>query len=127
MHYLKIIRSNICITGSNSEMLSGELSTLLSGRFVTIPIFPFDFEEYRFVYKKEKTRASFLEFMQSGGLPELMNLSTLETKQFYLTSLQNTIILRDIVQRYQVKDTVLLLNVFAYLVNNFSTLFCCEN
>jgi predicted AAA+ superfamily ATPase len=118
---------NICITGSNSEMLSGELSTLLSGRFVTIPIFPFDFEEYRFVYKKEKTRASFLEFMQSGGLPELMNLSTLETKQFYLTSLQNTIILRDIVQRYKVKDTVLLLDVFAYLVNNFSTLFSVNN
>ena len=117
----------IYITGSNSEMLSGELSSLLSGRYVKFTVFPFSFDEYVGFNSIEKTRANYIDYLQNGGLPELSNLPNEETKRFYLVALQDTILLRDIVQRYQIKDTGLLLDIFSYLVNNFSTLFSINN
>ena len=117
----------IYITGSNSEMLSGELSSLLSGRYVKFTVFPFSFDEYVGFNSIEKSRANYIDYLQNGGLPELSNLPNEETKRFYLVALQDTILLRDIVQRYQIKDTSLLLDIFSYLVNNFSTLFSINN
>ena len=123
--YTRQIR--IYITGSNSEMLSGELSSLLSGRYVKFTVFPFSFDEYVGFNSIEKSRANYIDYLQNGGLPELSNLPNEETKRFYLSALQDTILLRDIVQRYQIKDTSLLLDIFSYLVNNFSTLFSIQN
>jgi predicted AAA+ superfamily ATPase len=117
----------IYITGSNSEMLSGELSSLLSGRYVKFTVFPFSFDEYVGFNSLKKTRTNYIEYLHNGGLPELSNLPNEETKRFYLVALQDTILLRDIVQRYQIKDTSLLLDIFSYLVNNFSTLFSINN
>jgi predicted AAA+ superfamily ATPase len=118
---------SIYITGSNSEMLSGELASLLSGRYVKIEVFPFSFEEYTTNLKLASNRISFIEYLQSGGLPELFNLDDDESKRFYLSSLRDTILLRDIVQRYNIKDTVLLMDIFIYLVNNVSVLFSINN
>jgi len=112
----------IVITGSNSELLSGELSTLLSGRYVQITVLPFSFDEYCEHLSLTKNRTNYLHYLQTGGLPELFHLPNEETKRHYLGALRDTILLRDIIQRHHVKDTSLLLDVFTYLVNNVATL-----
>lgn len=115
------------ITGSNSDLLSGELSTLLSGRYVSFLINPFSYTEYCSYRGTERDLLTYANYMSSGGLPELLRLDHDETKQHYLASLRDTILLRDIVQRYQVKDAVLLHDVFTYIVNNTSSLLSVTN
>ena len=117
----------IIITGSNSDLLSGELSTLLSGRYVQFLILPLSFEEYATFNEVEKTRSNYKNYLQSGALPELIHLPIEETKKHYLGALRDTVLLRDVVQRYQIKDTSLLSDVFGYLVNNTSNLFSINN
>jgi predicted AAA+ superfamily ATPase len=117
----------IIITGSNSNLLSGELSTLLSGRYVQFLVLPLSFEEYVLFNQMETTRTNYITYLQSGGLPELVHLPIEETKKHYLGALRDTILLRDIVQRYQIKDTMLLSDVFTYLTNNISNLFSINN
>ena len=117
----------IIITGSNSDLLSGELSSLLSGRYVQFLILPLSFEEYVSFTNVEANRTNYMHYLQSGGLPELIHLPVEETKRHYLGALRDTVLLRDVVQRYQVKDTTLLSDVFSYLVNNTSNLFSINN
>jgi len=115
------------ISGSNSKMLSGELATLLSGRYVTFEIFPFSFIEYTGITNSDKTKQSYIQYMESGGIPELFVLPNDDTKRNYMTSIKDTILLRDIVQRYNVKDPKLLEDLFVYLVNNASNLLSVNN
>jgi predicted AAA+ superfamily ATPase len=111
---------DIHITGSNSQMLSSELSTLLSGRYVQFEIFPFSYEEFLQAEKAEASRKSYLKYIESGGLPELLNLKNDESRRNYLSALRDTVMLRDIVQRYQIKDPLLLNDLFTYVSNNIS-------
>jgi uncharacterized protein len=113
---------HICITGSNSNLLSGELSTLLSGRYVERTVFPFTYQEYTSYLGLMPSRISYLKYLRTGGLPELFHLPNEETKRYYLSALRDTIVLRDIVQRYQIKDASLLNEIFNYLANNVSVL-----
>ncbi|HPI19767.1 MAG TPA: ATP-binding protein [Candidatus Kapabacteria bacterium] len=112
----------IFITGSNSELLSGELATKLSGRYIKFHIFPYDFNEYCDYLNIEKSKQSFLKYMQEGGLPELFHLPNDETKSHYISSIKDTCLLRDIIQRYNIKDARLLDDLFAFLVNNAANL-----
>jgi predicted AAA+ superfamily ATPase len=118
---------DLFITGSNSELLSGELASLLSGRYVQFKILPFKFDEYCSYQKKDKTRKNYLQFLHQGALPELFHLPNEESKIHYVSSLKDTIILRDIVQRFSIKDAALLLDIFNYLVNNAGNLFSVNN
>ena len=111
------------ITGSNSKMLSGELATLLSGRYVKFEILPFSYDEYAGISQQPIGRASYVDYLRTGGMPELFHLHGDEMRRNYVSSLKDTIMLRDIVKRYQVKDPRLLDELFVYLVNNVSTLF----
>lgn len=115
------------ISGSNSKMLSGELATLLSGRYVTFDVFPFSFEEYTGVTNSEINKQSYISYMESGGLPELFVLPNEDTKRNYVTSVKDTVLLRDIIQRYSIKDPKLLEDLFIYLVNNASNLLSVNN
>lgn len=115
------------ISGSNSQMLSGELATLLSGRYVSFQILPFSFEEYCAYKKVEMNKQSYLEFLQTGALPELFHLPEEETKRQYVSAIKDTVLLRDIIQRYQIKDAKLLEDLFVYTVNNASNLFSITN
>ena len=110
------------ISGSNSKMLSGELATLLSGRYVSFEVFPFSFLEFTAFTKQEKNKQTYIQYMESGGLPELFVLPNEETKRHYTTSIKDTVLLRDIIQRYPIKDPKLLEDVFVYLVNNVSNM-----
>lgn len=112
----------VFISGSNSRLLSGELASLLSGRYVELAVFPFSFTEYAEVHGLPSDRQSFLRYMHEGGLPELINLPDEEVKQRYMAGLRDSIMLKDIVKRYTIKDIGLLENLFAYLVNNASSM-----
>ena len=117
----------IFISGSNSKMLSGELATLLSGRYVEFEIFPFSFSEYLGILKKENTKQNFIEYIESGGLPELFNLQSDEIKRNYVSAIKDTVFLRDIIQRYNIKEPKLLEDIFVFLVNNAANLVSITN
>lgn len=117
----------IFISGSNSKMLSGELATRLSGRYVRFEIFPFSFEEYAGITGQELVRQTYIDYMESGSLPELFVLPNDETKRNYIAAIKDTVLLRDIIQRHQIKDPRLLEDIFVYLVNNASNLLSITN
>jgi len=117
----------IFISGSNSKMLSGELATLLSGRYVEFEIFPFSYIEYVGITNKEIVKQSYIDYMESGALPELFTLPNEETKRNYISAIKDTVLLRDIIQRHNIKDPKLLEDIFVYLVNNASNLISITN
>ncbi len=113
---------SIYITGSNSKLLSGELATHLSGRYVQFLILPYVFSEYCALKNIEQNKENYLEFISSGGMPELINLPDEDSKRNYMQSLYDTIILRDIVSRQQIRDVILLRDIFKFIANNISNL-----
>ncbi len=113
----------IFITGSNSKMLSSELATLLSGRYVKFEVFPFSFSEYCQITNQEENKSSYINYIKKGGMPELFNLNGEEIERNYISTLKDTILLRDIMQRNNIKDVKLLEDLFIYLINNTSNLF----
>lgn len=115
------------ISGSNSNLLSGELATLLSGRYVEFEVFPFSYAEYCGITKQEVGSNSYRKYLQSGALPELFNLPNDEMKQNYVSSIKDTVMLRDIVGRYKVKDVKLLDDLFVYLVNSAANIISVTN
>ncbi len=128
-HWEKLINSysqdhtneyEVFISGSNSSLLSGEMASLLSGRYITFQVFPYSFNEYCLVTNTSTGKREFLSFLTSGGLPELFNLSSMETKRHYINDLKNTIVLKDIVMRHRIMDAGLLELIFSYLIQNIS-------
>lgn len=117
----------VFLSGSNSKMLSGELATLLSGRYIKFQIFPFSFDEYLGITNNENTKQNFIDYMESGGLPELYMLPNEETKRNYISAIKDTVLLRNIIQRHKIKDAKLLGDLFVYLVNNSSNLISITN
>lgn len=115
------------ISGSNSNLLSGELATLLSGRYVEFCIFPFSYSEFCGITNQEKGRVSYRNFLESGALPELFSLPNDEMRRNYVSSVKDTVMLRDIVGRYKVKDVKLLDDLFVYLVNSASNIISITN
>jgi len=85
--------------------------------------FPFSFKEFISSRNLPKNKESFLTYMKTGGLPELLNLSDEETKIHYISSLKDTVMLRDIVDRYNIKDVQLLDDTFKFIIDNIGSLF----
>ena len=113
------------ISGSNSDLLSGELASLLSGRYVEFEILPYSFQEYTAMESLPMTRANYLQFLQMGMLPELFHLNTEDMRRNYVSAVKDTVMLRDIVRN--VKDPQLLEDLFRYLVNNAGRLTSISN
>jgi uncharacterized protein len=112
----------VYISGSNAKLLSGELATLLSGRYVNFLILPFSFDEYCEYQKLPKNKDSFLQYLKTGGMPELFHLPDEESKRQYMMAIYDTVLMRDVVERYHVRDVRLLKDIFAYLANSVSNL-----
>jgi predicted AAA+ superfamily ATPase len=117
----------VFISGSNSKMLSGELATLLSGRYVKIEILPFGYSEYIGITRQERGYQSYINYLNSGGLPELFMLQSEELKRNYAAAIKDTVLLRDIIERRNIRDPQLLQDIFTYMVNNASTLLSITN
>jgi predicted AAA+ superfamily ATPase len=108
----------VFITGSNSHLLSTELSTLLTGRYIPFEIFPFSFEEFVTAKNLKKDKTALLAYLQSGGLPELLHLPDEEARRHYVSALRDAILLNDIVRRHRIKDVDLLERLFRFVCDN---------
>ncbi len=115
------------ISGSNSHLLSGELATLLSGRYVSFNVFSLSYSEYILANNLPTGRSAFMDYIQKGGFPEFVNLPLEDSRRNYVSAIKDTVLLRDIVQRFKVKDAVLLEDIFVYLVNSASNLISISN
>ncbi|EQM54388.1 hypothetical protein N692_04085 [Lactiplantibacillus plantarum EGD-AQ4] len=116
---------DIIVTGSNAKMLSGELATLLSGRYVEIPIYPFSFKEFlsakEIASDSREVDQAFLVYEKYGGFP-LVALSPVALKDDILSSLYDTITLKDVAERAQVRDIISLRALVAFLADNIGQL-----
>ena len=98
--------ADITVTGSNARMLSGELASLLGGRYVELPIFPLVFSEYAAFRQEAPVQELFLQFIQCGGFPGSLELGP--GREQYLEALLDSIVLRDVVLRHKLRDVALL-------------------
>jgi len=117
-----IKKYELFITGSNSQLLSGELTSLLSGRYLLTEIFPFSYFEYLDFQNLANNKQHFIEYITTSALPELFNLNGEETKRHYFQALINTILLKDIMHRNKIRDYVLLEDIFLFLLHNVGLL-----
>lgn len=121
---------DIYITGSNAKLLSGELATLLAGRYVEIHVYPLDFKEYLDFAKTNPEEAeldrqqNFANFIRYGGLPGVHQMKwEQEPLMQYLTDIYNSVLLKDVIQRYKIRDTALLESIAIYLMDNIGNTF----
>lgn len=113
---------SIFVTGSNSKVLSSDLSTYLVGRYVSIKMMPFTFKEYLLLQEQNGIKSNldeaFLEYVEWGGMPQIYNTTNLEERKMYLTDLYNTAILKDIVERHSIKNVNLLNRIIQFIMEN---------
>ena len=115
---------DIYITGSNAYLLSSELSTLLSGRYIEIKMYPLSFKEFlKFNnYDEANVEDKFFEYMKYGGLPAITLIKDKpDLVMSYLNDIYNTIVKKDIIDRNGIKDIALLENIIKYLATNIGS------
>ena len=111
-------RFEIFISWSNSKLLSWELSTYLSWRYIEFEVFPFSFEEFLGFYSLEKNKQNFIKYINFSWIPELYNIKDHSLQASFIKSLKDTVILKDLVKRYNIKNIDLIEKVFLFVVNN---------
>ena len=110
---------DLYITGSNSYMLSGELATYLTGRYMQIHMLPLSFSEFLEYYGRENELKKYNTYIENGGFPYLLNLdNNSDLIRNYLDGIYNTILLKDVVSRNNVKDTLILESIVKFLFDN---------
>ena len=115
---------DIYITGSNAYLLSSELSTLLSGRYIEIKMYPLSFKEFLIFnnYDDMNIEDKFNEYLKYGGLPAITLIKNNdELVLSYLNDIYNSIVKKDIIDRNNLKNTTLLENIIKYLANNIGS------
>ncbi len=121
---------SVFVTGSNSKLLSGELATLLSGRYVTFKIAPFSFKEVvllKEISDRRDIEDAFDDYLLWGGLPQRFEMKTLDGTKTYLRDVFDAIVLKDIVKRHNIKNINLFGRVVEFLVTNPSQVFSTSN
>ena len=112
---------DIYITGSNAFLLSSDLATLFTGRVFQIKIFPFSFLEYQKYYNNSDIEKAFDSFVKEGGMAGSFVYKSLEEKYAYIKDVFDTLITRDIVQKYRIKNEFLLNKLNNFLLDNISS------
>lgn len=132
----------VVLTGSNSNLLSSELATLLTGRNLSYQLYPFNFREYLRAQKigfkvgknihqtvrlnfsqKTEILSTLKRYLQQGGYPELLKIQSTQDKRNYLTEYVRSVIYKDIVPRFNLKDSLVLEKLMWYLINNNGSLY----
>lgn len=108
---------DVYITGSNAHMLSGELATLLSGRYIEIQMLPLSFAEYYALIGGNR-RDAWNAYFRNGGFPYTAQITDDDIRKDYLSGIYNTVLLKDIVARKKVQDVPLLESVIKFLFDN---------
>ncbi len=112
---------DIYITGSNAFLLSSDLATLFTGRVFQIKVFPFSFLEYQKYYKKVDPENAFDSYVKEGGMAGSFVYKSTEEKYAYIKDVFDTLITRDIVQKYKIKNAVLLNKLNDFMLDNISS------
>ena len=127
---------DIYITGSNSELLSSELSTLISGRYVEFYLYPLSFNEFlefrkrslrkarRKNSKKLNLKKEFMNYLEFGGLPGIHEFD-LNRENIYklINAIFSTIVLKDLVARYEIRNVRVLENIYSFIFDNIANIF----
>lgn len=119
---------DIYITGSNAKLLSGELATYLAGRYVEFVIYPFSFAEFLEMNRQKNSQidksACFTAFLKTGGMPFLANFFGDDSaKNQYLMDIYNSVVLKDVVKRNNIRDVDTLERIIAYAFSNIGHIF----
>ena len=116
---------SIFVTGSNSYLLSNEITTILTGRYIAFEIFPLTFEEYlqmKEFYKKpinNNLAEELTIYIREGGFPRTMFFDNEEDKNSYVLSIIEEIYEKDIKRRVKIKNKILFEKVRSYIINNY--------
>lgn len=149
--YLIDFDADIYITGSNANLLSGELATYIAGRYVEIKVYPFSYKEVLEIKKeeliknreniekkpnkkdielkltKEEEKEIFEEYLKIGAMPAIFELKNSEEKIKYLEDIYNSILLKDIIKRNNIRDIDLLERILAYIIENIGRTFSAKS
>lgn len=138
--YLVNFDADIYITGSNANLLSGELATYIAGRYVEIKVYPFSYKEVLEIKKEERKEENikqlltnqeekeiFEEYLKIGAMPAIFELENSEEKIKYLEDIYNSILLKDIIKRNNIRDIDLLERILAYLIENIGRTFSAKS
>ena len=118
---------DLYITGSNANLLSSELSTLLSGRYIEIKMLPFSFKEYKNAYKDLNNEDLYQKYISYGSLPYTTNLDSEDDVSMYLSSIYNDIIIKDVMTRKKIQDETMLRSVANFAMDNIGNLLSINN
>lgn len=123
---------SIFITGSNSDLLSGELATHIAGRYVSFKIYPFSFKEVCVLKglennNKYELQACFDDYLKWGGMPQRFEFQEEMQVRTYLSDIYDSIVIKDIIERFEIKDLDLFNRIIEYIVTSPSETFSAEN
>lgn len=114
---------DVYITGSNAYLLSGELATLLSGRYIEIKMLPLSFKEYVTAFNSDNYQKLFLEYMRNGGMPGNINIikNNVNDLDKYLDGIFSTIVYKDIMAKNNISDKLLLESIIKFIFNSIGS------
>ncbi|MEQ7800878.1 ATP-binding protein [Pedobacter sp. ASV1-7] len=116
-------KNDLYITGSNAKMLSGELATFLSGRYIEFNVYSLSYPEFLSFHQLKDNDQSLAHYFKYGGLPYLINLPLNDQAFEYLKSVYSTIIFRDVVSRYSLRNSLFLEKLVLFLADSIGSLF----
>ena len=114
---------DVYITGSNAYLLSGELATLLSGRYIEIKMLPLSFKEYVSAFQDKNYQQLFLDYMRNGGMPGCIDILKSSPNEVYkyLDSIFSTVVYKDIMARNNISDKLLLENILKFIFDSIGS------
>lgn len=118
---------DIYITGSNAFLLSSDLATLFTGRTFKISVFPFSFAEFMDYFQLSDRFEAYNQYLTVGGMPGTYAYKNESDRLHYIKDVFDTLILRDITQKYKIRNSLLLSRVSNFLQDNISNLTSCKN
>lgn len=120
---LRLENCSVFITGSNSNLLSSEFITLLSGRFVSFRIRPFVFKEIAKLAETQNFKLDIDDYLIWGGFPARFQYQSELSLRNYLSELENTIVINDLIKRYKIRKTVIFKKIVNFILSNNSRIF----
>ncbi|MBN1184118.1 MAG: ATP-binding protein [Bacteroidales bacterium] len=119
---------DIYCTGSNAHLLSGELGTFLGGRYIEIPVYALSYPEFLYFHKLKNSSGSVEKYLKFGGLPYLIHLELNDDTVFdYLKNINQSILFRDVVSRFKVRNVDFLVRLIKYLANEIGNIISARN
>lgn len=118
---------DLYITGSNANLLSSELATLLSGRYIEIKMLPLSFKEYKEAFKGLNNDELYQKYISYGSFPYTINLDTEDDVSMYISSIYNDIIIKDVMTRKKILDEFMLKSVANFAMDNIGNLVSINN